>query len=119
MIGVKYFKQLKPGMCGAAALQMIYDYYGNSIDQNNIWNSIKVPRRSGGEYTTSAKLALHAINLGYPTILVRGDLTTLQTLLLQDIPPIVCQQLSENNPLKGHFRVILGINSYRQHCDWD
>jgi len=111
MLKVPYHRQKQEGMCGVAALQMIYDYYGNQINQEDIWEFIKELREAGGWYARSYKLCEHAMNLGYPTILARGNINTLRELLLQNIPPIVSQQLTLQNQL-GHFRVVLDVNKF-------
>lgn len=122
---VKHFPQINNCSCGAASLQMIYDFYGKEIPQKEIWGQIKSrkPGRKGEYYATTYSLARHARKLGFDTFTGKIKLEkdslfnsnhkvidsfldrTINTL---KIPLIICWRSPET--FTGHFSVISGYN---------
>lgn len=117
---IPHIKQSQETSCGAAALAMVYHYFGKR-DQTEevIWERLKVsrPTINNQYYLESFDLARdssiqelsHFIGqavLDSPEL----ALQPIKEFLNLSIPVIVCQKISSNNEL-GHFRVVTNIKN--------
>jgi ABC-type bacteriocin/lantibiotic exporter with double-glycine peptidase domain len=113
---VPYFYQSELSSCGAAALAMIYGFYGFLRTEKEIWEKRKLPRQlESGFYIQTKSLIEDAIDCNFEEIHGKMPLdnqTLLKNNLLEiiknEIPILVCKQ--RKNPILGHFVVIIGIN---------
>lgn len=115
---VPYAAQLNRNACGAAVLEMVYNYYGmKDIFQEKLYEKYQElePYGSGNYRLSTDNLVLDARNKGFISFWGRADYTNLENAvsLLQTfvkdlrVPVIVCQKFTTEQPLIGHFRVVL------------
>ena len=117
-LAVPYIVQESQGACGAAALQMIYRYFDVEISsQAAMMDQYKKlePHGSGKFCISTDNLIVDAKSRGlearWDRIPVDDEVAAfalLKGFLDQEIPIIVCQQFSQELPLIGHFRVVVG-----------
>jgi uncharacterized protein YvpB len=130
-IDVPFHYQDKDYYCGPAALEMVFDYYGEDINQSEIAD---VARTIGpplySTYTDELRRAAHFSNistsmgnempenitgytlrnLGYAASEAQGmNLTQLKSYISQDKPLILLMWYSGFH-YSGHFRVVTGYN---------
>lgn len=126
MVEIKHIRQSNDGInwkCGAACLEMIFNYYGIPCNQNTIWEAIKC-RRSDNRFQYFAltnSLAEYAINQGLNATIHKSDSekwsSELETIDQLSIPAILSVK---NKAGKGHFVVFLGIKNGKYiFCDPD
>jgi hypothetical protein len=130
-VPVPFYYQEKDYYCGPAALQMVFDYYGEDISQSEIAcvaRSIGDPlyatytdelRRAGHFSNISTSMGDELSNnitgytlrqLGYAAFESQGvDLTTLKSFLDQGKPLILLMWYSSYHH-SGHYRVATGYN---------
>jgi hypothetical protein len=128
---VPFYYQEKDYYCGPAALQMVFNYYGENISQSEIAcvaRSIGDPlyvtytdelRRAGqfsnlstsmGDELPSNITGYNLRQLGYATFEAEGvDLTTLRNFLDQGKPLILLMWYSSQH-VSTHYRVATGYN---------
>lgn len=117
---VPYIPQINENACGAAVLEMIYKHYGlNNISQLEIMNKYQEnePHNSGNLRITSDNIVADALSRGFLSFWARADyrnrksVINLFKILTQksQIPTIVCQKFSDNQPQIGHFRIVVGL----------
>jgi len=116
---VPFVYQINDNACGAAVLEMIYRYYGiNNIDQRGIFNQYREIEPALGKELRIAtdSLIRDAANRGFQADWDRADyekrdksIELLKNFVNDGIPIIVCQQFTKEQPLIGHFRVVVGI----------
>ncbi len=117
---VPYIAQINENACGAAVLEMVYKYYGlENISQQEIFNKYKElePHGSGNNRFSTDSLVSDSLERGLLSFLARADydneessirlLKWLTTGL--KIPVIVCQKFTDQQPLLGHFRIVVGV----------
>lgn len=120
-ISVPFVQQSHINSCGAAALEMIYRYYGiKNVDQMDIFNRHKKPNpvSTSDFYIETDDLINDSQQRGFNNArweridINNRDLTTgiLSRFIKKGIPTIACQQFTEERPDIGHFRVILKAN---------
>lgn len=133
-LDVPYHSQDKLYYCGPACLQMVFDYYGSTVAQNEIADAARTDGtypQPYGSYTFEMIRAAHFSNLstsqgnelsthvtgytlrsnGFAAFELFGaTITQLKSLIDEGFPPIVLQW---NNALHewGHFRVVVGYTS--------
>ncbi len=116
---VPHIKQSEESSCGAAALAMIYQYFGKG-DQNErvIWERLKVhrPNTDNQYYLETPSMAQDASKQELSHFLAQAALDSpelalqpIREFVSLSIPVVVCQRISESNTL-GHFRVITNID---------
>ena len=117
---VPYIKQINENACGAAVLEMVYKYYGlNNIFQNEIYNKYKEfePHGSGNTRISVDDIVFDARERNFISFWARADynnkensVNLLKLLTVNfKIPIIVCQKFSDEEPLMGHFRIVVGV----------
>lgn len=102
--------------CGVACLEMVFDYFGKKVDQNDIWVRKKVlrPDRTAS-YVTSESMAMEARDQGLNVIMAQSSLNAkkckgnIERMISLGIPIIVCRQW-ENDSDYGHFVIIVGVD---------
>lgn len=119
-IGVPYVSQINENACGAAVLEMIYKYYGlDNISQEGIFNKYKKlePHGSDNFILSTDSLVSDAQGRGFLSFWARTDYNDkenssdlLRRLTIDSkIPVIVCQKFTDELPLIGHFRIVVGV----------
>ncbi|MBX5321838.1 MAG: C39 family peptidase [Candidatus Bathyarchaeia archaeon] len=128
-IDVPFYYQVKTYYCGPAALQMVFDYFGENISQLEIAEVARtVPYVT---YTDELRRAAHFSNistsmgsemvenitgysarkLGYAAFEMFGmTLDDLKALIDRDFPVILLMRWIPDEPY-GHFRVVVGYNA--------
>ncbi|MGB9778322.1 MAG: C39 family peptidase, partial [Candidatus Bathyarchaeales archaeon] len=128
-IGVPFYYQAKTYYCGPAALQMVFDYFGENVSQLEIAEVARtVPYLT---YTDELRRAAHFSNistsmgsemaenitgysarkLGYAAFEMFGmTLDDLKALIDRDFPVILLMRWVPDEPY-GHFRVAVGYNA--------
>lgn len=117
---VPYISQIDINTCGAAALEMVYQYYGlQEFSQQELMDKYKEleSHGSGNFQLTTDTLIFDARSKGFNAGWIRANwvnptdsVSLLRMIINADIPPIVCQTFTNSQPLIGHFRVVLGID---------
>ncbi|MDD5147429.1 MAG: papain-like cysteine protease family protein [Candidatus Daviesbacteria bacterium] len=118
---VSYIAQINENACGAAVLEMIYKHYGiKDVSQEDILKRYQElePHGSGNIRITTDSLVLDARKRGFRSFWGRVDYSNVENSMnllktfIEDLhlPIIVCQKFTEDQPLIGHFRIVLGIN---------
>ena len=121
LLKVPYIAQFNSNACGAAVLQMIYEYYGlQDVSQEILFNTYQElePRGSGNLRMTTDALVQDSRERGFNSGWSRvnyssneDSINLLKILVLKNkIPIIVCQKFTEDHPTIGHFRIVLGID---------
>jgi len=128
-IDVPFYYQVKTYYCGPAALQMVFDYFGENISQFEIADVARtVPYVT---YTDEMRRAAHFSNmsismgsemaenisrytarkLGYAAFEMWGmTWEQLKTLIDNDFPIILLMRWIPGEPY-GHYRVVVGYNA--------
>jgi hypothetical protein len=128
-VDVPFYYQVKTYYCGPAALQMVFDYFGENVSQFEIAEVARtVPYVT---YTDELRRAAHFSNmstsmgseivenitgytarkLGYAAFEMFGmTLEDLKTLIDKDFPVILLMRWVPSEPY-GHFRVAVGYNA--------
>jgi len=138
-IDVPFYYQVKNYYCGPAALQMVFDYYGENISQYEIAEVARtIPYVT---YTDELRRAAHFSNLstsmgsellenitgytarklGYAAFEADGmSLDDLKSLIDQDFPIILLMRWMPEEPY-GHYRVAIGYNETHifMHDPWN
>jgi predicted double-glycine peptidase len=119
-LDVPYVAQFNGTACGAAALEMVYKYYGKSdVSQEDIYNKYQEIEPEFGKVSriSTANLVSDAQSRGFQSFWKRVNyldrdeaLSVLKTYLNLKIPVIVCQQFTKKSPKIGHFRVVFGVD---------
>jgi ABC-type bacteriocin/lantibiotic exporter with double-glycine peptidase domain len=122
LLDVPHRKQINATSCGAAALEMVYKFYRPSklsvFDQAKVYRKAAhlEPHGSGNYQMSSAAIVSAAQGRGLKAGLARfpNDKTAMlkefRGQLEAGSPVIVCQQFSKEQPLLGHFRVVVGLD---------
>ncbi len=116
---VSYIPQINTNACGAAVLEMIYRYYGlNNFSQEVLMNTYQVlePHGSGNFQLTTDTLIFDARSKGFNAGWIRANwgnpadsISLLRMIINAGIPAIVCQTFTNDQPLIGHFRIVVGV----------
>jgi predicted double-glycine peptidase len=121
MLAVPYIKQINSNACGAAALEMVYKFYGvENLSQDQLMQKYQEfePHGSGNYRMSSDALVNDARERNFDAVLFRADYTDKQNCLallndlveVRRIPVIVCQKFTNEQHLMGHFRVVIGVS---------
>ena len=120
MLKVPFVKQINKNSCGAAALEMVYKYYGlKKIDQKEIFDRLKTQDLEDPNIFNIATedLVKDAKEKGFEAFWKRVDyhnikksIQLLKQFIDKNIPIIVCQQYTKDEPLMGHFRVVFRVD---------
>jgi uncharacterized protein YvpB len=119
-IKVPYVHQININACGAAVLEMVYRYYGrDNFSQEELMTKYQElePHGSGNFRLNTNSLAVDAREQGFNAGIGRAiyqsvpDVIALLKLMLDSgIPLIVCQRFTDEQPLIGHFRIVVGLD---------
>lgn len=117
---VPYFPQININACGAAVLEMVYKYYGReSFFQQELMKRYQElePHGSGNFRLSTSNLVNDAREKGFNAGWARANwrsttdvLALLQWSLNSGVPLIVCQKFTVEQPLIGHFRIVVGLD---------
>jgi ABC-type bacteriocin/lantibiotic exporter with double-glycine peptidase domain len=116
---VPYVQQSRGDTCMAAALSAIYNYYGVDRSEMDIWQKRKRKRpEADGDFIWVSDLVNDAKENGFDAEWVKVDLSkvaivknTLQQLKYNEVPVIVCNQYTKEQPKIGHARIITDISN--------
>jgi len=118
---VPYIKQINENACGAAALEMVYSYYNyKNFSQKDLMikHQELEPHGSGNFRLSTDNLVLNARQNGFNTILARAIWRSIPEVIAliefavdSGVPLIVCQKFTVEQPLIGHFRIVVGIDN--------
>ena len=122
VLDVPYIQQKDINGCGAAALLMVYQYYGKKIfSEANILNDLKRPAPHNPDefFIPSASLSEHASYRKFKAEMRQLKHATEQQVAEEldhyvtkaAIPLIACQKYTDALPQVGHFRIVLGIEN--------
>lgn len=129
---VPYHRQITGVSCGPAAMEIVYDYWGNDIDQKAItdvtrtssigtytWDMVRagvfshLSSAQGKFFPRNAPKAGYAERpLGYASFAYSSDTiwwSALKELITQDIPVVLLMKFSPNDDT-AHYRVIVGYD---------
>lgn len=119
-LDVQYFAEINGTACGAAALEMVYNYYGKSdVRQEDIYNKYQEIEPEFGTISriSTADLVSDAQSRGFKAFWNKVNyldkdesLSVLKNYINHKIPVIVCQQWTKQSPKIGHFRVVVDVN---------
>lgn len=120
-LNVPYIPQINNNACGAAVLEMVYRYYRlKDVSQSNLYDTYRVlePHGSGNLRFDTDSLVADASGRGFLASWKRAryedkkSVINLFKELVQKnkLPIIVCQKFTDEQPLIGHFRVVVGIS---------
>src|SRR5665213_1946362 len=112
--GIPYVAQISENACGAAALEMVYKYYGlQGISQDVLLSKYEElePHGSGNFRMTTDSLVQDARARGFESGWARVNyarkndaINLLIPLIATGIPIIVCKKFTDAQPQLGHFR---------------
>ena len=122
MLKVPFIQQFDPNACGAGVLDMIYNYYEiEGFDQREMYEKYKQLDPHGSENedycisvfdlmddARSKELDAGWAGANYES--VENCVSLIKVFIDNKIPLIVIQQFSKEDPLLGHFRIIVGID---------
>ncbi len=122
MLKIPYIKQINPNACGAAALEMVYKFYGlENVSQEELMQKYQElePHGSGNYRMSTDTLITDAREKGFESTWLRANYTNKQDCLsllkilveTKKIPVIVCQKFTDEMPLIGHFRIVIGVDN--------
>lgn len=119
-LAVPYSKQVSPLTCGAAALEMVYRFFGvDEFDQAEFFETHKTPYRHypGEWWLDVASLDADATSRGFDVWSFSAPdrvdaVGAMMDSLRRGAPVIACQQLSKETT-RGHFRVVVGLGNGR------
>ncbi|CAN5745003.1 hypothetical protein BH10CHL1_BH10CHL1_02170 [soil metagenome] len=114
--GITYTSQTLNN-CGPAVLAMNFSYYGVTLDQQTIAQTLRP--NDDDKNVRSDELASYAVEQGYQaTLRVNGNDQLLRLFLSNGIPVIIETWVSDNSPdlANGyaHFRLVTGYDDSRQ-----
>lgn len=120
ILKLDYIPQININACGAAVLEMVYKYHGlNNISQQELMEKYQEfePHGSGNFRLTTDNLVADARSKGFNTGWIRANwsspidsVSLLKLLIDNGISIIVCQKFTNEQPLIGHFRIVLGVD---------
>jgi ABC-type bacteriocin/lantibiotic exporter with double-glycine peptidase domain len=103
-MNIPFHKQLNDYNCGPAAIQMVFDYFNNHIDQKILEKSLHTSRREG---TTHGALIRKATREGfYCYVNNNSTLFEIKHFLSMGLPVVVNFVEPSNN--EGHYAVVAG-----------
>lgn len=122
-LNVPFVRQIEEHSCGAAALEMVYRYCGHTtIKQAKIFRkAVELePHATGNFRMSNGSLIKDALDRNLYACPQVFDVSSAQAayrglgwfLVQNRVPVIACQQLSLQEPLLGHYRVIVGLAAH-------
>lgn len=120
MLEIPYVQQINDDSCGAAVLEMVYKFYDiDNVSQEKIFNKYNKaePHETGHSRIDTESLVEDAKQHSLQAYWKRVDLSNIpETLDIikefvdKNVPIIVCQKFRDEEPLLGHFRVVIAID---------
>jgi uncharacterized protein YvpB len=138
-ISVPFHYQDKPYYCGPAALEMVFDFYGEDVPQEEIADAARTyPNsthtdeltRAAQFSNTSTSMGMEMPNnitgyssrkVGYAAFKRNGlTIDDLKALVAKEQPIIVLMNWTQSEPY-GHYRVVIGYNDSHiiMHDPWN
>lgn len=110
---VPFYKQKSRNYCGPAALSMVLNYWdtGKIFTQEEIAQSAF---NSKVEITNNSEMVFYPWDNNFLVYSFNGDLGKLKSLVREDIPVIILQQVVDKIVKKGHYRVIIGYDESKK-----
>src|SRR5882724_2136788 len=107
MNAVPYIKQAGDRSCGAACLSMVYESFGSSVAQEEIWTKIAKRNSHGSVASTSHLMAKDAIERGFEAVAIQASkpLMALRQCFNGGIRVILNHRMSAASPA-GHYSVL-------------
>lgn len=103
--------------CAAACASMLMNSYDIAHELSDIWDGIKAPNKTGGEYGATYLVARYLLNIGIPalTIRARDPIALLRECEILGIDAILCcRQFPELD--YGHSLVLLEVENDHVIC---
>jgi hypothetical protein len=131
--GVPLYQQIDAKGCGPAALQMIFDYYGEFVDQKEIYNAARAGGTPLPDMARAAQFSDLSTTVGerWPEYIVTGYtarpvgyaafyyasdvewMSQLQGVVAQGYPVAVLQNFYPDSE-DPHYRVVVGYDQLRE-----
>ncbi len=130
--GVPLYQQIDAKGCGPAALQMVFDYYGEFIDQKEIYNAARAGGTPLPDMVRAAQFSdlsttvgerwpdyivtgYSARDVGYAAFFFASDtewMRELKSVVAQGYPVAVLQNFYPDGD-DPHYRVVVGYDEFR------
>jgi tetratricopeptide (TPR) repeat protein len=94
--------------CGPTTLSEVFGYYGESTSPNDIAPKLFIPNKEG---SLQLEMVSATRQFGFLPYTERGNLSSLMSLVKDDIPVIVFQNLSIQLLPQWHYAVVIGFDS--------
>lgn len=134
ILNVPWHYQINSYYCGPAALQMIFDYYGSNVPQEEIAEVARTYEEYDGTFTENLRRAAHFSELSYSLgLVIEGSIngyakrkigyvafetnlnnTSYLRKLIDEGYPLLIITWSSPSQLGSHFRVVIG---YKLNAD--
>ncbi|WP_223271660.1 PA2778 family cysteine peptidase [Colwellia hornerae] len=101
----------KDYFCGPATLSEIFNYYGVEKDQQSLAAELFIPKLKG---SFQIEMVAAARQAGFVAYAQEGNLTQLLSLVSQDIPVVVLQNVSVPWYPMWHYAVVTGYDLKKQ-----
>lgn len=96
--------------CGPTTLSEVFGYYGKSTSPNDIAPKLFIPDKEG---SLQLEMVSATRQFGFLPYTERGTLSSIMSLVKEDIPVIVFQNLSIQLIPQWHYAVVIGFDSDR------
>lgn len=94
--------------CGPTTLSEVFGYYGESTSPEDIAPKLFIPNKEG---SLQLEMVSATRQFGFLPYTERGTLTSIMSLVKDDIPVIVFQNLSIQLLPQWHYAVVIGFDS--------
>jgi ABC-type bacteriocin/lantibiotic exporter with double-glycine peptidase domain len=101
VVEIQHVEQLESYSCGAASLEMVSNYWGNTIKQKDLNATASEQIRKSG--FSIGELKANAINSGFKAVSFAGSMKILKEQLSKGRPVIVALSLPYNRTVKSPF----------------
>jgi len=97
--------------CGAGALAMVYNYWGDPVGRDQIVADLLKESGKKGSAISAAALKKHALERGYYAFIYRTDLDDILKQIAKGRPVIVCRKVLWG---VNHYEVVFGYDAKRK-----
>ena len=94
--------------CGPTTLSEVFGYYGKSISPQDVAPKLFIPNKEG---SLQLEMVSATRQFGFLPYTKQGTLTSIMSLVREDIPVIVFQNLSIQLMPQWHYAVVIGFDS--------
>lgn len=94
--------------CGPTTLSEVFGYYGESTSPNDIAPKLFIPNKEG---SLQLEMVSATRQFGFLPYTERGTLSSIMSLVKDDIPVVVFQNLSIQLFPQWHYAVVIGFDS--------